>query len=243
MDLKNKLFPVSLDELLLSENDKPMQFRFTELENDVEAEPSPDADFYSDMNRKASDTDRNSDSGNTPKLAGNINDYMIPMPVQRERFIPKPEEKRKVSESGTTAAPDEEQDFRENLDSFMESLGSLGLESPEGGAENYSGISFDTFYADLGPYAKRLQKEIRRNWHPPMAFYTLGLKGDVVIHFYITREGRIDSLEIQKGSSHEPLDRAAYFAIKNSFPFEPLPSFVKEDKLGATITFRYLQGR
>ncbi len=239
------LHPITLNGDVVNEA-KPMKFKFTDLKDDIEAEPSPDAKFYSDKSRKASDLKKTPYNTNKPKLDGRISDFMIPSPMQqmrRQQIEENFNRKKDDSTGGSAPSVNKDKTFRESLNSFRESLSSLGLDSAEDGARNFGAISFDTFYADLGPYAKRLRKEIRRNWHPPMAYYTLGLKGDVKVHFNIMKDGKLEDLEIIDSSGEHPLDRSAYYAIYNSFPFESLPDFVKEDKLGATITFRYLQGR
>jgi len=54
----------------------------------------------------------------------------------------------------------------------------------------------------------------------------LGEKGRVVLQFRIVRTGSVPDAEPQlmSSSGKEPLDRAAYSAIRTSSPFEPLPS-------------------
>jgi TonB family protein len=80
---------------------------------------------------------------------------------------------------------------------------------------------------DFSNYLDRVLASVRRNWYaviPESA--RMGEKGMVVLQFRIMRDGNVPSPEpnMAASSGKEPLDRAAYSAIRSSSPFEPLPS-------------------
>jgi TonB family protein len=79
---------------------------------------------------------------------------------------------------------------------------------------------------DFSGYLQRVVERVKLNWYSimPESAY-LGDKGKVVLRFKIMSNGVVPDAEpVQEGSSgKEPLDRAAYSAIRSSSPFEPLP--------------------
>jgi TonB family protein len=98
-----------------------------------------------------------------------------------------------------------------------------------GGGEGYGAVQMltPTEGVDFSDYLARVVDSVRRNWYSvmPESVY-LGEKGRVILQFRIMRTGTVPDPEPQTMSSSgkEPLDRAAYSAIRTSSPFEPLPT-------------------
>ena len=98
-----------------------------------------------------------------------------------------------------------------------------------GGGEGYGMLQMltPTEGVDFSDYLARVVASVKRNWYSvmPESVY-LGEKGRVVLQFRIVRTGSVPDAEPQlmSSSGKEPLDRAAYSAIRTSSPFEPLPS-------------------
>jgi TonB family protein len=128
----------------------------------------------------------------------------------------------------------------------LKGLGGLGAfgsagAAPQrkGGQVDVGGLSFDTDWYDWGPYAAEMLRRIRYHWDIP-EIAQMGVSGNVRIHFFIERDGRVTGLDIQRDSGRPPLDFAARDAILNASPLPPLP-----DDLGGvfhegvTITFYY----
>jgi TonB family protein len=79
---------------------------------------------------------------------------------------------------------------------------------------------------DFNSYLQRVLERVRLNWYAVMPeSVNLGEKGRVTLRFKIMSNGVVpDADPVQESSSgKEPLDRAAYSAIRTSSPFEPLP--------------------
>ena len=97
-----------------------------------------------------------------------------------------------------------------------------------GGGQGYGAVQMLTpdQGVDFSGYLARVVERVRLNWYSvmPESAY-LGDKGKVVLRFKIMSNGVVpDPDPVQEGSSgKEPLDRAAYSAIRTSSPFEPLP--------------------
>jgi TonB family protein len=109
----------------------------------------------------------------------------------------------------------------------------------EGGKVDEGGISFDTQWYDWGPYAKKMLAKIRRHWRIP-EIARLGVAGVVKIRFYIEEDGTVVGVRIMDESGKPPMDFAARDAIRDSSPFDPLPSALTGvEREGVTITFYY----
>jgi TonB family protein len=79
---------------------------------------------------------------------------------------------------------------------------------------------------DFSGYLARVLASVRRNWYSVMPESArLGDRGKVILQFRIMKNGMVPDAEPQMmgSSGKEPLDRAAYGAIRASSPFEPLP--------------------
>ena len=112
-----------------------------------------------------------------------------------------------------------------------------GWES-EGGFVDSGPLSFDTKGYDWGPYAAEMIRKIKRNWEiPKLAHY--GLKGRLVIRFYLMKDGRVEGLRILVSSGIPPYDNASLQAVRNSSPFRPIPPDFPNPREGVTITFLY----
>ncbi|PYU23918.1 MAG: hypothetical protein DMG30_10105 [Acidobacteria bacterium] len=98
-----------------------------------------------------------------------------------------------------------------------------------GGGEGYGAVQLltPTEGVDFNDYLARVVASVKRNWYSvmPESVY-LGEKGRVVLQFRIMTNGAVPDAEPQlmSSSGKEPLDRAAYSAIRASSPFEPLPA-------------------
>jgi len=109
---------------------------------------------------------------------------------------------------------------------------------PEGGFVDSGPLSFDTKGYDWGAYAAEMIRKIKRNWEiPKLAHY--GMKGRLVVRFYLLRDGRVEGLRLLVSSGVPPFDNASMQAIRSSNPFRPLPADFPNPREGVTITFLY----
>ena len=108
----------------------------------------------------------------------------------------------------------------------------------EGGFVDSGALSFDTQGYDWGAYAAEMLRKIKRNWDvPTLAHY--GVKGRLVIRFFILKDGTVDAERIVLSSQKPPYDNAAFQAIARSSRFRPLPDDLGKEREGVTITFFY----
>ncbi|MCG3193589.1 MAG: hypothetical protein DIJKHBIC_02843 [Thermoanaerobaculia bacterium] len=115
--------------------------------------------------------------------------------------------------------------------------GGAGFNS-DGGFVDNGPLSFDTKNYDWSSYAAEMVRKIKRNWEVPgLAHY--GVKGWLVIKFYIRRDGTVEDVRILQSSGVPPFDNAAAMAIRHASPFKPLPADLNTDREGVTIGFFY----
>lgn len=110
--------------------------------------------------------------------------------------------------------------------------------NPQGGANDPgSEIQFDTKGVEFGPWLRRFVAQVRRNWFVPQAAMTF--HGRVVLQFNIHKTGQITDVVVVRPSDIESFTRAAYNAILESSPTEPLPPEYPDEKALFTVTFYY----
>jgi len=98
---------------------------------------------------------------------------------------------------------------------------------------NTEGVDFDS-------YLRRLLATVKRNWYAVMPESAmLGDKGIVGITFRINHDGTIDSLNLERTSGKDPLDRAAMASLQASNPVEPLPPQFKGPFIELRFGFYY----
>lgn len=98
-------------------------------------------------------------------------------------------------------------------------------------------INFDSKGVEFGPWIARFVAQVRRNWFIPMAAMTM--RGNVVITFFVHKDGRISDVSVLKPSAVEAFTLAARNAILTSNPTVPLPPEYPDDKAFFTVTFFY----
>ena len=125
----------------------------------------------------------------------------------------------------------------ENLDryalreSFMNRRGDTGRYGPE--------IQFDSRGAEFGPWIRRFIAQVRRNWFVPYAIMSRTLHGNVVLTFYVHRDGSITDLQVIKPAAVDAFTNSAFNALATSNPTQPLPDDYPGDSCFFTVTFYF----
>ena len=88
---------------------------------------------------------------------------------------------------------------------------------------------------DYQLYMKKMQKKIKKNWHPPRE----NNRNKVVVLFKITKAGELLDIKIINSSGSKEMEEAAIKAIQLTAPFDPLPDKCKEDSVDINFTFDY----
>lgn len=95
---------------------------------------------------------------------------------------------------------------------------------------------------DFSNYLTRMLARVKQNWESVMPISArMGEKGVVMMRFQIMRNGDMPSGQpaLERTSGKEPLDSAAGAALRESNPFEPLPSAFTGPYIELRIIFLY----
>ena len=114
-------------------------------------------------------------------------------------------------------------------ESFNNEEGSVGQFGPW--------IQFDSKGVEFGPWIRRFVAQIRRNWFVPYAIMSRSLHGNVVLTFYVHRDGSISELTIAKPADMDAFTNSAFNALSTSNPTQPLPPEYPEESAFFTVTF------
>jgi TonB family protein len=122
-----------------------------------------------------------------------------------------------------------------NLQQFLQTQ-SVAADSGDGADQN-ADIKFDDKGIDFNPWLRRFVAQVKRNWLVPQN--AMMMRGNVVIQFYVLRNGTITDLKIVRTSGIPPFDSAAFNSLKLSNPTLALPTEYPDDKAFFTVTFHY----
>ena len=112
------------------------------------------------------------------------------------------------------------------------------MDNQEGGGGQFvPEFQFDTKGVEFGPWIRRFIAQVKRNWYIPYA--AMSQSGHVVIQFNVHKDGRITDLAVVGPSQIAAFNNAAYGALANSNPTQPLPPAYPADKAFFTVTFFY----
>jgi TonB family protein len=97
----------------------------------------------------------------------------------------------------------------------------------------------DTQGVDFGPYLSRVLHDVKMNWYSLIPESAQMKKGNLVIEFAITKDGKVADMHLAASSGDVPLDRAAWGGITASNPFPPLPTEFNGPYLALRFRFFY----
>ena len=90
-------------------------------------------------------------------------------------------------------------------------------------------------------YLQNMENKISGQWTPPgLALQEEGV--GAIIRFNVTKEGRIEAIEVEKSSGNNQFDQAAMRAVYAAAPLPPLPEGLNEDRLNVHFSFTLQKG-
>lgn len=90
-------------------------------------------------------------------------------------------------------------------------------------------------------YLQNMENKISGQWAPPaLALHEEG--AGTIIRFNVTKEGRIEAIEVEKSSGNNQFDQAAMRAVYAAAPLPPLPEGLNEDRLKVHFSFTIQKG-
>jgi protein TonB len=173
-----------------------------------------------------------------------------PEPKKEAPPKPKPKPARRFQKIGST--PSEEPTLEERLKERFESLDGEESEEAEESSEEpetseqtpntpSTGVTnIATVEATDFPYAwylNLLRTKITEAWDPPASRLVAGRANQVIIRFYLARDGTASELEIDVVSGAPGLESSARRALQRAQPFPPLPQGYPEDSVVIAVRF------
>jgi protein TonB len=101
-------------------------------------------------------------------------------------------------------------------------------------------VSLETRSSEFAPYLAEVKRSIVRLWRYPRYARNVGLTGQIVLVFSITRDGNLVQLRISKSSGVSILDEAAVEAVKAAAPYTRFPSNFTFRQLNIVADFQYV---
>jgi TonB family protein len=241
------------------------RFVFVQPRLDIPALKPPPRSELSDIDRRARTTERAPDPKNLmPFSRGNTSERVEAAMSAPDRRAPgdpappqpQPEPKADPSRQGLTlpdslngneprATPQAQTrgpavgvlaDAIRNVQKYTQKDSYQNL---QGGADQdfAPSIQFDTKGVEFGPWLRRFIAQIRRNWFIPYA--AMSMHGNVVLTFYVHKDGRITELTVRRPSTIDAFTNSAFGAISASNPTTPLPPEYPDDRAFFTVTFYF----
>lgn len=79
----------------------------------------------------------------------------------------------------------------------------------------------------LNDYTHLTRNAIQKSWNTPIHLASTGaLKGKIAVNYCVKRDGKLDSLELVRGSGNEEMDRTLLQAIRAAAPFPSFPDYL-----------------
>ena len=263
------LFPVKAEDLRDNQQaeEKRIVFELVETPEDARSEiPPEDTDLISDKNSIERDRSESKDkpTGN-PYSEGdldvkNVLASQLETPSSSSQTLIEGSETETGSSQNDTDNEPSTTGTEENLLSVREFLARIAPsqnvqqknEKPDrplydntiSQAEDYGGLTFNTYDWDFAPYLLEMKRKIERNMYPPPAFSRFGLiSGKTVIRFRVMPNGEVVTMAVLNHEGHESLKTTSEQAILQSSAFSPLPPDFPENFLEVTCSFQYIVQR
>ena len=243
------------------------QFVFVAPKVDIESKVPPKIADLSDKNRRAQTVERSPDPknnlpfsrGNSPERvegdngpkptderpvpqtrgdangtpAASSNPSALTLPESSVATLSKADDKNNSQPRGLPSGV-----LSEAIRNVQRYAKSDSLQNVQAGNGDFGpSIQFDSKGVEFGPWIRRFQAQIYRNWFVPYA--AMSLHGHVVLSFYVHRDGSITDLQVLKPSPIDAFTKSAVNAIRGCSPTMPLPPEYPDDKALFTVTFYF----
>jgi TonB family protein len=155
------------------------------------------------------------------------------LPDARSQPQPKPKTAPKEAAAKTVSTGAEVQEGTAKAETRVRGQGFAGLSS--GGGGGTGGVTVDAPNFCCPEYITTMAEVIRQNWNGKQ-----GLVGVTTMMFTIQRDGRIEGIQVEKGSGFAALDNEAARALRIA-RLPPLPSRYTNPTLTVHLEFEYFR--
>ncbi len=91
-------------------------------------------------------------------------------------------------------------------------------------------------------YFASIKRKIELVWQYPYDAAVAGIQGECLIDFVIGRNGKVESVQLIRGSGYKMLDDEAVRSVRTASPFDPIPADYKIPRLEIRGRFVYVNG-
>jgi len=91
-------------------------------------------------------------------------------------------------------------------------------------------------------YFASIKRKIELVWQYPYEAAAAGIQGELTVDFVIARSGKLESVDLVRGSGYKVLDDEAIRSIRMAAPFDPIPAEYKIPSLQIRGRFVYIHG-
>lgn len=105
-------------------------------------------------------------------------------------------------------------------------------DATQAGRPDFDPAALDRFWAEV-------RSRIAINQQYPLWARRNNIEGVVVVRFSLTKEGRVQKVELEKSSGHSVLDEAAVEAVLRGDPYPPVPEGVSGGELVGKVPIRF----
>ena len=88
-------------------------------------------------------------------------------------------------------------------------------------------------------YFASIKRKIELVWQYPHEAAVAGIQGDLTVEFVISRNGKLESVTLLRGSGYKMLDDEAIGSIRTASPYNPIPETYKIPNLRIRARFIY----
>lgn len=108
-------------------------------------------------------------------------------------------------------------------------------------SEEFGQFSLNTYDWEWAPYVLAMRRRINGNLYPPAAFFRLGIiDGETILKFKIYPSGELRDLTVIRYNGHTSLKETSVRAVEVSADFPPLPQDFPSPYLEVTGRFVYV---
>lgn len=100
-------------------------------------------------------------------------------------------------------------------------------------------VSLDTKEVKYSSYFDSIKKKIYLVWKYPDEAKSQGISGNLILMFFILKDGTLLDVKLLKPTKHHILDEEAMRAVKSAAPFGVFPSTINKNQLNIVATFSY----
>ena len=172
-----------------------------------------------------------SDRMRPPAQASDDDPDAVEVESKRKKRPPKPARKARKSKPPTPA--------NQLSSSTGAAASSRTFTGPS--ASGSGGVGFgkgSPFGARFGWYAEALQRRLAEEWRKTLGQVSGSSRKPAVVSFRISRNGRIENVEIVQTSANRSLDYSAFRAVHNINPMQPLPPAMRRRSIRIEMSFQ-----